>query len=158
MPVRPAGLSASPTFPQRLDFAGASTSARFGETALRHCRLPRCAFWTTSIAKGWGSRATFRCQQKGSSAVWTRRRGNGPPDRFLILLHIEWRGKPGTIRVDNRPEYISGKLLIWDEKLGISIQHVQPGQPHQNAYIERYTLRVRHEWLDQYIIETIEEA
>ena len=35
---------------------------------------------------------------------------NGPPDRFLFLLHIEWRGKPGTIRVDNGPEYISKKL------------------------------------------------
>ncbi len=28
----------------------------------------------------------------------------------------------------------------------------------QNAYIERYNRTVRHEWLDQYIIETIEEA
>jgi putative transposase len=34
---------------------------------------------------------------------------------------IEWRGKPGTIRVDNGPQYISGKLLIWAEKMGISI-------------------------------------
>jgi len=56
------------------------------------------------------------------------------------------------------PEYISGKLLIWAEKQGIAIQHIQPGQPQQNAYIERYNRTVRHEWLDQYIIETIEEA
>ena len=71
---------------------------------------------------------------------------------------IEWRGKPGTIRVDNGPEYISSKLLIWAEKRGIAIQHIQPGQPQQNAYIERYNRTVRHEWLDQYIIETIDEA
>ncbi len=56
------------------------------------------------------------------------------------------------------PEYISGKLLIWAEKRGITIQHIQPGQPQQNAYIERYNRTVRQEWLDQYIIETIEEA
>ena len=56
------------------------------------------------------------------------------------------------------PEYISGKLLIWAEKRGITIQHIQPGQPQQNAYIERYNRTVRHEWLDQYIIKTIEEA
>jgi len=55
-------------------------------------------------------------------------------------------------------EYISSKLLIWAEKHGIVIQHIQPGQPQQNAYIERYNRTVRHEWLDQYIIETIEEA
>ena len=56
------------------------------------------------------------------------------------------------------PEYISGKLLIWAEKHGVSIQHIQPGKPQQNAYIERYNRTVRHEWLDQYIIENIEEA
>ncbi len=50
------------------------------------------------------------------------------------------------------------KLLIWAEERGITIQHIQPGQPQQNAYIERYNRTVRHEWLDQYIIETIEEA
>ena len=71
---------------------------------------------------------------------------------------IELRGKPGTIRVDNGPEYISGKLLIWAEKYGVTILHIQPGQPQQNAYIESYTRTVRHEWLNQYIIETIEEA
>ncbi len=96
-----------------------------------------------------------------------------PAERVIRSLDriIEWRGKPGTIRVDNGPEYISGKLLIWDEKLGISIPHIQPGQPQQNAYIERYNRvrhwarttgafngSLRHEWLDQYIIETIEEA
>ena len=41
---------------------------------------------------------------------------------------------------------------------GISIRHIQPGKPQQNAYIERYNRTVRHEWLDQNIIETIEEA
>jgi putative transposase len=114
--------------------------------------------WTTSTEKGWGSRLTSRCPQSGSSAAWTRRRENGPPDRFLTLLHIEWRGKPGTIRVDNGPEYISEKLRLWAEKRGITIQHIQPGQPQQNANVERYNRTVRHEWLDQYIIESIEEA
>jgi len=66
---------------------------------------------------------------------------------------IEWRGKPGAIRVDNDPEYISEKLMKWAEKQGVTIQ---PGQPQQNACIERTNRTVRHEWLDQYIIETIE--
>lgn len=61
--------------------------------------------------------------------------------------------------------------MEWAEKRTITIQHIQPGQPQQNAYIARYNrLRHwartngafhgsrRHEWLDQYIIETIEEA
>jgi transposase InsO family protein len=37
---------------------------------------------------------------------------------------IEWRGKPGTIRVDNGAEYISIKLLEWAEKQGVTIQHI----------------------------------
>ena len=83
-----------------------------------------------------------------------------PAERVIRSLDriIEWRGKPGTIRVDNGPEYISGKLMEWAEKRRITIQHIQPGQPQQNAYIERYNRTVRHEWLDQYIIEIIEEA
>ena len=83
-----------------------------------------------------------------------------PAERVIRSLNriIEWRGKPGSIRVDNGPEYISGTLMEWAEKLQITIQHIQPGQPQQNAYIERYNRTVRHEWLDQYIIESKEEA
>jgi putative transposase len=83
-----------------------------------------------------------------------------PAERVIRSLSriIEWRGKPASIRVDNGPEYISGKLLAWAEKHHISIRHIQPGKPQQNAYVERYNRTVRHEWLDQYIIESIEEA
>ena len=38
------------------------------------------------------------------------------------------------------------------------MNHIQPGKPLQNAYVERYNRTVRHEWLDQYIIVSIEEA
>jgi putative transposase len=51
-----------------------------------------------------------------------------PAGRVIRSLNriIEWRGKPETIRVDNGPEYISGKLLEWAEKQSIAIQHIQP--------------------------------
>ena len=83
-----------------------------------------------------------------------------PDERVIRSLDriIELWGKPGTIRVDNGPEYISGKLMKWAGKLGIAIQHIQPGQPQQNACIERYNRTVRHEWLDQHNIETVDEA
>ncbi len=38
------------------------------------------------------------------------------------------------------------------------MNHIQPGKPQQNAYVERYNRTVRHEWLDQNIIESIDEA
>jgi putative transposase len=83
-----------------------------------------------------------------------------PAERVVRSLNqiIEWGGKPNTIRVDNGPEYISGKLMEWAEKQGVRLEHIQPGKPQQNAYIERYNRTVRGEWLSQYIFETIEEA
>jgi transposase InsO family protein len=48
--------------------------------------------------------------------------------------------------------------MEWVETLGISIRHIQPGKPQQNAYIERYNRTVRHEWLDQHIFDPIEKA
>ena len=46
--------------------------------------------------------------------------------------------------------------MKWASSQGGTIQYIQPGQPQQTACIERYNRTVRHEWLDQYIIETIE--
>jgi putative transposase len=44
-----------------------------------------------------------------------------PAERVVRSLNwiIEWRGKPQIIRVDNGPEYISGKLMAWAAKMGI---------------------------------------
>jgi putative transposase len=83
-----------------------------------------------------------------------------PAERVVRMLNqiIEWRGKPKAIRVDNGPEYISGTLMKWAEKQRIALQHIQPGKPQQNAYVERYNRTVRHEWLGQFLFETIQEV
>ena len=56
------------------------------------------------------------------------------------------------------PEYVSSTLMTWAEKQGIALTYIQPGKPQQNAYVERYNRTVRHEWLNLYIFETIEEV
>ena len=83
-----------------------------------------------------------------------------PSERVIRALKqiIAWRGKPQVIRCDNGPENISARIQCWARQWGIRFEYIQPGKPQQNAYIERYNRTVRHEWLDQYIIETIEEA
>lgn len=96
-----------------------------------------------------------------------------PAERVVRSLNqiIEWRGQPQVIRVElpviaplvrattgDGPEYISGTLMAWAEKRNIRLEHIQPGKPQQNAYIERFNRTVRGEWLGQYIFETIEEA
>ena len=63
---------------------------------------------------------------------------------------IQWRGIPAEIRCDNGPEYISGELQAWAAKRSIRIEYIQPGKPHQNAYVERLNRTARYEWLAQY--------
>ena len=70
---------------------------------------------------------------------------------------IEWRGKPAAIRCDNGPEYTSHELINWAEDNGIKLNFIQPGNPQQNAYIERYNRTVRYDWLGQYLFCSLDE-
>jgi len=83
-----------------------------------------------------------------------------PAERVVRSLDqiIAWRGKPAVKRVDNGPELISGRLMEWATKLQIHIQHIQPGKPQQNAYVERFNRTVRCEWLSQHYWESINEV
>ncbi len=83
-----------------------------------------------------------------------------PAERVKRALEqiIEWRGRPQEIRCDNGPELIGHVLRDWAEKRGIALRHIQPGNPQQNAYIERYNRTVRYEWLGQYSFSTITQV
>ena len=83
-----------------------------------------------------------------------------PSERVIRALDqiIEWRGKPKTIRCDNGPEYISDKLKAWALKNEIKIAHIQPGNPQQNAYVERFNRTVRYDCLNQESFYDIEEV
>lgn len=83
-----------------------------------------------------------------------------PAQRVIKTLDqiIEWRGQPKAIRCDNGPEYISNLLKQWAEKNNIKLLFIQPGNPQQNAYIERYNRTVRYDWLNQYLFSNIEEV
>jgi putative transposase len=83
-----------------------------------------------------------------------------PAERVIRSLEqiIEWRGKPSAIRCDNGPEYISKLLMEWAEKHNIKLLFIQPGNPQQNAYVERYNRTVRYDWLNQYLFHDISEV
>ena len=83
-----------------------------------------------------------------------------PAERVIRALNqiIEWRGKPVAIRSDNSPEYISGLLQGWAAKHGIRLGYIQPGNPQQNVYIERFNRTVRYEWLSQYLWQDLAEV
>jgi putative transposase len=71
---------------------------------------------------------------------------------------IEWVGKPHRLRCDNGPEYISALLATWAERHTITLVFIQPGNPQENAYIERYKRTVRYDWLNQYVFRSNEEV
>ena len=83
-----------------------------------------------------------------------------PSERVIRSLEqiIAWRGCPGVIRCDNGPEYISAALQNWANRRGIRIEYIQPGNPQQNAYVERFNRTVRYEWLAQYLFDTVGEV
>jgi len=83
-----------------------------------------------------------------------------PSERVIRSLKqiIGWRGRPSVIRSDNGPEYISSAIQEWAKDWGIHLEYIQPGQPQQNAYVERFNRTVRYEWLSQYHWESLDEV
>lgn len=83
-----------------------------------------------------------------------------PAERVVRVLDqvTDWRGRPGRIRVDNGPEFISSALGLWCEEKGIKLQFIQPGKPTQNAYIERFNGSFRRDVLDAYLFEDIQQV
>jgi len=83
-----------------------------------------------------------------------------PAQRVMRALDqiIEWRGKPAVLRCDNGPEYISQSLVDWANKYRITLMYIQPGNPTQNAYIERFNRTARHEWLDLHAFNSVAHA
>ena len=83
-----------------------------------------------------------------------------PTERVIRELKqiISWRGKPQVIRCDNGPEYISSAIQNWASEWGIRLEYIQPGNPQQNAYVERFNRTVRYEWLSQYYWHDLSEV
>jgi len=79
------------------------------------------------------------------------------PDALAVpdIANHTWSITARQVIACNHREGISW-LTNW--QMGVHIQYIQPCKPQQNAYNERYSRTVRHEWLDQNIFETIEEA
>lgn len=68
------------------------------------------------------------------------------------------RGLPDVLRVDNGPELLSGDFVDWAESVGMFILYIQPGEPNQNAYIERFNRTYREEVLNLYLFRNLNEV
>jgi putative transposase len=70
----------------------------------------------------------------------------------------EFRGYPEIIRTDNGPEFISKDFSKWAKKHRITINHIQPGKPAQNGFIERFNRTYREDVLDAYLFHAMDEV
>jgi putative transposase len=73
-----------------------------------------------------------------------------PSSRVVEILEgLRRQGRrPAEIRVDNGPEFIGSKFVIWCQKNGIRISYIEPGKPMQNGYAESFNGRLRDECLN----------
>lgn len=83
-----------------------------------------------------------------------------PALRVIRVLQAiqEVRPLPQMIRVDNGPEFISHKLDAWCRQHNITLHHIQPGKPTQNAYVERFNGNMRRELLDANVFITLDDV
>lgn len=68
------------------------------------------------------------------------------------------RGLPGSLRVDNGPEFLSADFVTWCDENHMAICYIEPGKPDQNAYIERFNRTYREEVLDLYLFRDLREV
>ena len=137
--------------------ASSSQAPQAGPTAsalalLAH--MPGLSIRMLSVGVGLSHAGTVRLVDRLATEGLIERRDHSSDGRKVI----EWRGKPKVIRCYNGPEYISGALLGWAERQGIRIEHIQPGKPQQNAYVERYNRTVRYAWLARTLFDSIEQV
>jgi putative transposase len=76
-----------------------------------------------------------------------------------VLQRLWDRGRrPVTIVTDNGPELISQAVDAWAYAHGVTLHHIQPGKPTQNAYVESFNGKLRDECLNQHWWRSLREA
>jgi len=117
-------------------------------------------FMSDSLENGRAFRTLNILDDFNRQALWIEADTSLPAGRVIRALEmlILWRGAPQRLRLDNGPELISKELAGWAAEKGILLDHIQPGKPAQNAYIERFNRTYREEVLDAYLFSSIEEV
>ena len=68
------------------------------------------------------------------------------------------RGGPAYIRSDNGSEFIATRLRDWLAEVGVATAYIEPGSPWENGYCESFNARMRDEFLNGEIFDTMAEA
>ena len=71
---------------------------------------------------------------------------------------VAWRGQLRALRLDNGPEFLAECFAGWCAERGIDLWYIQSGKPNQNAFMERFNRTFRHEVLDAYLFDSLEQV
>ncbi len=75
----------------------------------------------------------------------------------LYMLFLV-RGVPDHIRSDNGPEFTSKAVRGWLSNLGVKALFIEPGSPWENGYVESFNGKLRDEFLNGELFNTLTEA
>jgi putative transposase len=80
-------------------------------------------------------------------------------DVVAVLDHLKFsRGLPGTIRLDNGPEFVSRELDRWAYENKVTLDYSRPGKPTDNALVESFNGSFRDECLNVNWFLSMEDA
>jgi putative transposase len=68
------------------------------------------------------------------------------------------RGLPGTIVVDNGPEFAGRTLDRWAYQRGVRLHFIDPGKPVQNAFVESFNGKFRDQCLNEHWFVDLNDA
>ena len=68
------------------------------------------------------------------------------------------RGTPSYIRSDNGTEFTVTKLREWLSEIQVTTVYIEPGSPWENGYCESFNSKMRDEFLNGEIFDTMWEA
>jgi putative transposase len=83
-----------------------------------------------------------------------------PGERVVRVLErlAFLRGIPRTIVIDNGPEFTGQSLDEWAYKNNVKLDHIRPGKPVENAFIESFNGKFRDECLNDCWFTSLQEA
>ena len=81
-------------------------------------------------------------------------------DDLMTVLDrlVAEHGAPAYLRCDNGPEFAAFAIADWCKFNGVSTTFIDPGSPWQNGHLESFNSRLRDEYLNGHLFESLLEA
>lgn len=68
------------------------------------------------------------------------------------------KGTPAYLRSDNGSEFTATKLREWLARVNVGTAYIEPGSPWENGYCESFNSKMRDEFLNGELFDTMFEV